>query len=73
VVLESSFSVKPLDQASWRNFASLVEKQNGVWGGCWCMAFHPEGVGRGRAAALSREGVSSAGGPRSKTSSPSPE
>ncbi len=41
-----SFSVKPLDQTTWPDFARLVEKHNGVWGGCWCMSFHPEGVGR---------------------------
>jgi GNAT superfamily N-acetyltransferase len=35
-----------LNDASWPGFAELVERHNGVWGGCWCMAFHPEGVGR---------------------------
>jgi hypothetical protein len=24
------------------------ERHNGVWGGCWCMAFHAEGVGTHR-------------------------
>jgi GNAT superfamily N-acetyltransferase len=24
-----------------------VERHNGVWGGCWCIAFHPEGGQRG--------------------------
>ncbi|MFN8597772.1 MAG: GNAT family N-acetyltransferase [Anaerolineae bacterium] len=42
------FNVKPLDESTWPDFARLVEKHNGVWGGCWCMAFHAEGVGRGR-------------------------
>lgn len=46
----SDFNVKPLDETSWPDFARLVEKHNGVWGGCWCMAFHSEGVGRGRTA-----------------------
>jgi GNAT superfamily N-acetyltransferase len=36
--------VKPLDATTWPDFARLVEKHNGVWGGCWCMAFHPEGT-----------------------------
>jgi len=40
--------VRPLDEASWPDFASLVERNNGVWGGCWCMGFHAEGVGRGK-------------------------
>jgi GNAT superfamily N-acetyltransferase len=39
---------KPLDATTWPDFARLVERHNGVWGGCWCMGFHEEGVGRGR-------------------------
>ena len=27
---------------------------DGVWGGCWCMAFHPEGVGRAKTATQNR-------------------
>ena len=38
--------VKPLDATTWPAFAALVERHNGVWGGCWCMGFHPEGVGK---------------------------
>jgi len=48
----SDFTVKPLDESTWPDFARLVEKHNGVWGGCWCMAFHEEGVGRARSAVL---------------------
>ena len=44
-----AFAVKPLGPSTWVDFAALVERHNGVWGGCWCMAFHPEGVGRGAA------------------------
>ena len=40
-----SFSAKPLDESTWPHFAALVERHNGVWGGCWCMAFHAKGVG----------------------------
>ena len=50
----TTFSVKPLDDTSWPDFARLVEQHNGVWGGCWCMAFHLEGVGRTRTAAQNR-------------------
>jgi GNAT superfamily N-acetyltransferase len=46
--------VKPLDETTWPDFARLAEKHNGVWGGCWCMAFHPEGVGRNRTASQNR-------------------
>ena len=42
----SDFVVKALDESTWPDFARLVEKHNGVWGGCWCMGFHEEGVGR---------------------------
>ncbi|HWG74973.1 MAG TPA: GNAT family N-acetyltransferase [Acidimicrobiales bacterium] len=38
----SEFRVVALDESTWEAFADLVERHNGVWGGCWCMAFHPE-------------------------------
>jgi len=43
----SEFVVKPLSPATWPDFAALVERHNGVWGGCWCLEFHPEGKERG--------------------------
>ncbi len=46
----AGFEVRPLDASTWPDFARLVERHNGVWGGCWCMNFHSEGVGRGRTA-----------------------
>jgi GNAT superfamily N-acetyltransferase len=51
---ESSFDVRALDESTWRDFAALVERHNGVWGGCWCMAFHEEGVGRHKTVAQNR-------------------
>jgi hypothetical protein len=42
-----SLSVRPLDVYTWPAFARLVEANNGVWGGCWCMGFHVK-VGKGR-------------------------
>jgi GNAT superfamily N-acetyltransferase len=44
----TSFDVRPLDETTWPDFARLVEAHNGVWGGCWCMGFHPEGVGHSK-------------------------
>ena len=41
------FLVKPLCEATWPAFAALVERHNGVWGGCWCLGFHPEGKAPG--------------------------
>lgn len=38
----SDFTVKALDADTWEPFARLVEKHNGVWGGCWCTWFHAE-------------------------------
>ncbi|MFL6001085.1 MAG: GNAT family N-acetyltransferase [Streptomyces sp.] len=40
-------TVRPLDTDTWPAFARLVEANNGVWGGCWCMGFHVK-VGKGR-------------------------
>jgi hypothetical protein len=59
----ASFGVKALDETTWPDFAQLVERHNGVWGGCWCMSFHPEGVGSRQecGAEPGREGAS---GPR---------
>lgn len=31
---------RPLDKSTWLDFARLVERHNGVWGGCWCLSFH---------------------------------
>jgi GNAT superfamily N-acetyltransferase len=36
----NGFHTKPLDKTTWPDFGRLVEKHNGVWGGCWCMSFH---------------------------------
>ena len=40
------FTIKPLSPATWDDFAALVERHNGVWGGCWCLEFHAEGAER---------------------------
>ncbi len=34
------YQTKPLDESTWPDFAGLVEANNGVWGGCWCMWYH---------------------------------
>ena len=49
------FTTGALTEATWPQFAALVERNNGVFGGCWCMGFHAEGVGRGRTPELNRE------------------
>ncbi len=45
----SAYNIKALSAATWPDFAALVEKHNGVWGGCWCMEFHPDGKERSTA------------------------
>lgn len=37
-----SYSIRPLNASSWDAFAELVERNNGIYGGCWCIAYHPE-------------------------------
>jgi hypothetical protein len=49
-----SYTTRLLEADTWDDFARLVEANNGVWGGCWCMGFHPEGVGKDRTAAQNR-------------------
>ncbi|WP_026820581.1 hypothetical protein [Arthrobacter castelli] len=49
------YSTRPLTGDTWNDFAKLVEENNGVWGGCWCMGFHPEGVGKGHTVAQNRD------------------
>lgn len=36
----TDFVVKPLGPETWDAFARLVERHNGVFGGCWCTWFH---------------------------------
>lgn len=37
---EQPYAVKALDESTWAAFAALVERNNGVFGGCWCLGFH---------------------------------
>ncbi|MTD14599.1 GNAT family N-acetyltransferase [Nakamurella sp. YIM 132087] len=40
--------IAPLSPATWEAFAGLVERHNGIFGGCWCTYFHDcEGRGPG--------------------------
>lgn len=36
----NDFTIKTLSAETWPDFARVVEKHHGIWGGCWCMAFH---------------------------------
>jgi GNAT superfamily N-acetyltransferase len=60
------YSVKALDESTWPAFAALVEANNGIFGGCWCMGFHPDdsrndaGLNRRRKRARVRAGTAHA-------------
>jgi GNAT superfamily N-acetyltransferase len=34
------YTIRPLNVGTWDAFADLVERNNGIYGGCWCIAFH---------------------------------
>ncbi len=36
------YTTRPLDASTWDAFAELVERNNGVYGGCWCIVHHVE-------------------------------
>ena len=35
-------TVAALDAGTWDAFAELVERNNGIFGGCWRIGYHPE-------------------------------
>jgi GNAT superfamily N-acetyltransferase len=60
----SAYTVKALDADTWDAFAGLIERHNGVFGGCWCTWFqtmhedktHEAGSNRALKERLVREG-----------------
>ncbi len=36
----ADYQVQPLGLATWDAFAAMIERHNGVFGGCWCTWFH---------------------------------
>ena len=49
------YTTRLLTPDTWDDFAALVEANNGVWGGCWCIGFHPEGISKDSTVAGNRE------------------
>jgi GNAT superfamily N-acetyltransferase len=39
---ESTYTIGRLDATTWDAFADLVERNNGIYGGCWCAPNHVE-------------------------------
>lgn len=54
-----TYRAEPLDASTWDAFAELVERNNGIFGGCWCLGFHPEGKQRGGRRAAKEDRVRS--------------
>jgi hypothetical protein len=48
------FLIRELASETWPDFVRIVEKHNGVWGGCWCVAFHLKSGGSNRTAEQNR-------------------
>jgi GNAT superfamily N-acetyltransferase len=40
------YTVRALDASTWDAFAELVDRNGGVFGGCWCMSHHETDDGR---------------------------
>ncbi|UNX54021.1 GNAT family N-acetyltransferase [Georgenia sp. TF02-10] len=40
------YRIEPLSPRTWEAFAGLVERHNGIFGGCWCSYFHPDRADR---------------------------
>ena len=51
----SAYTTAALTPQTWDAFATLVEANNGVWGGCWCIGFHPEGFAHPPSAQRNRD------------------
>lgn len=49
-----TYTVKPLEESTWPAFAALVQRNNGIFGGCWCIGFHPEAAEKKGGAELHR-------------------
>src|SRR5205823_4193506 len=52
--LMTRFQIRELGPGTWPDFARIMEKHNGVWGGCWCVAFHVKPDGSNQTTALRR-------------------
>lgn len=53
--MKTKYATKPLDRSTWPAFARLVEANNGVWGGCWCMWYHGKREPKGDSPASRRK------------------
>jgi GNAT superfamily N-acetyltransferase len=50
----AELTVRPLGPDTWPAYAALIERHNGVWGGCWCTWFHTMSSEKAREAGANR-------------------
>lgn len=46
--------IVPLTPDTWTMFDAMVARHNGIFGGCWCIWFHPDSDERGQGAEANR-------------------
>jgi len=46
--------IVPLTPETWTMFDAMVARHNGIFGGCWCIWFHPDSDERGQGAEANR-------------------
>lgn len=46
---EMPYRIAPLSAETWPAFDALVQRHNGIFGGCWCTYFHPDSPERAEA------------------------
>lgn len=46
--MPDTLTVRPLSGETWDAFAAMVERHKGIFGGCWCIYFHPDCAERGQ-------------------------
>jgi GNAT superfamily N-acetyltransferase len=51
---DTAYEVRALTPETWPAFDALVQRHNGIFGGCWCIWFHPDSDERGQGAEANR-------------------
>jgi len=51
---DATYEILPLSVETWSAFDELVLRHGGIFGGCWCIWFHPDGPERGQGAEANR-------------------
>lgn len=51
---QSAYRIESLSPDTWPAFDAMVQRHNGIFGGCWCIWFHPDGPERGQGAEANR-------------------